>query len=266
MFQGVSWGPDPGLTPYPPPASSTPELRSRGKGPWLGLAAAIGAGYLVVGSIAGAQTFQEFTRVPTPLELDRAAAAEVERRWRDWPAGRIFPDQISYEPEQGGDPEQATRVGIAPGTRCSAAVDAKAAEVLRRHGCRAVLRATYLDEPQGVVVTLGVTAFADPAAAGRAGAELPGDGKPSPGLRAVGFPDTVTARFGDAARQASFARQGGPYLVLATAGQPDGRPAKAVEKRRKALFEFAPEMAARVGGELARPVRPDCADSAKWAC
>lgn len=233
---------------------------------WLALAVVIGMGYLAVATIAGAKTYQEFTRGPTEAELERAAAVEVENRWRDWPAGRIFPERVPYEPEQGGEPERATRVGIASGARCAEAVDDRLADVLRRQGCLAVLRATYLDEPQGIVITLGVVVFADPATAGRVGAALSTDSKPTQGLRAVGFPGTPAGRFEDAARQAAFARQGGPYLILATAGQVDGRPAKAVEKGRKALFEPASQMAAGVGAALARPARPDCTKPAKWAC
>jgi hypothetical protein len=233
---------------------------------WLTITAVVSAGYVLVGTIAGAKAIQELAREPTPTELRQAAVVEVAERWRNWPTGRIFPERLSYEPEQGGDAEEATRVGIAPGANCTEGVDPAVVPALRRFGCAAVLRATYLDATQGVVITLGVVAFRDPAVAGRVGAQFSADGKPTPAVRAVGFPGTVTARFNDDARQASYVRQGGPYLILATAGQTDGRPAKAIQKGREGLFTFASEMAERLGGELSKPARPDCTQPERWAC
>jgi hypothetical protein len=250
----------------PPEQRPPPPRRPQRTRLWLTIAAVISAGYVLTGTVAGAKAVQELTRTPTTAELQRAAVIEVAERWRNWPTGRVFPERISYEPEQGGDAEEATRVGIAPGASCADSVDQAVASVLRRYGCAAVLRATYLDAPQGVVVTLGVVAFQDPAVAGRIGAQFSADGKPTPAVRAVGFPNTVTARFNDAARQASYARQSGPYLILVTAGQTDGRPAQAVQKGRKGLFTFASEMADRLGGELSKPARPDCTQPERWAC
>lgn len=265
----------PAVPGQPPPAGRRPPWRSPRPSPprlperrklWLTIAAVVTVGYVLTGGVAAAKAIQELTREPTQAELQRAAVVEVAQRWRNWSAGRIFPERIPYEPEQGGESEEAVRVGIAAERGCAESVDDQVAPVLVQAGCAAVLRATYLDEPQGVVITLGVVAFRDLAAAQRVAPHFSDNGKPTPGVRAVGFPNTVTARFNDAARQASYARASGPYLILATAGQTDGRPAKAVRKGRKGLFAFAGEMADRLGDELSRPARPDCSKPERWAC
>ncbi|MEU4831438.1 hypothetical protein [Streptosporangium sp. NPDC023615] len=217
-----------------------------------------------VAGVAASAAGAELTRGPTQAELDRAALDEVARRWRAWPAGRIFPATVRYAAEQGGE-ERARRVGISPQIRCDIAVDAGLRGTLRRAGCLGVLRATYIDALQGVVVTVGVAAFTDEIGAARVKAALPGGGRPSPGLRALAFRGTVTDRFTSAGRQASVVRHAGPYVVMATAGQTDGRPARAVGEQRPTLFAFTGDIADRILAGLSTPARPDCG-SAEWRC
>ncbi|MFD1940279.1 MULTISPECIES: hypothetical protein [Nonomuraea] len=224
----------------------------------LALICAITAG--VAASASGA----ELTRGPTQAELEAAAKREVADRWRSWPAGKIFPATITYVAEQGGK-EKAHRVGISASTDCVSAVDRKAAATLRRAGCEAVLRATYLDELQGVVVTVGVLALPDELRAVRAKKAFPISGRPVPGLRPVAFQGTVTERFTPQGRQTASVRQAGPYVVLTTAGQVDGRPARAVGGQRPAVFAFAADLGERVLVELSTPRMPDCGSKA-WRC
>ncbi len=73
-------------------------------------------------------------------------------------------------------------------------------------------------------MTVGVVVFPDERSAREAVAWFP-DGEPRPGLRALPFPGSVAARFGDAARQTSAAARAPAYVVAATAGYADGRPA-----------------------------------------
>lgn len=218
----------------------------------------------IVAGVATRAAGAELTRGPTQTELDRAALAEVAQRWRAWPAGRVFPGSVRYAAEQGGE-EKARRVGISPGTSCDEAVDAKLRKALRQAGCLGILRATYIDALQGVVVTVGVVAFADETGATRAKAELPTRGRPSPGLRALAFPGTLAGRFVSAGRQAGLVRQAGPYVVMATIGQTDGRPAKAVGEQRPTLFAFTGDIVDRILANLSTPVRPDCV-SMEWRC
>ncbi|GAA5083420.1 hypothetical protein HNP84_003616 [Thermocatellispora tengchongensis] len=233
--------------------------------PALVIAAALTLTCAAVAGIAASEAVAELTRGPSAAELERAAREEVARRWQTWPTGRIFPETLTYSAEQGGE-ERARRVGIGRDSRCDGAVDAALRPAMRAAGCRGILRATYLDALQGVVVTLGVAAFPDESSALRAKAAFPKGERPSPGLRALAFPGTVTDRFTSAGRQAGTVRQAGPYVVLTTAGQVDGRPARAVGEQRPAVFAFAGEMAEQVAGELATPVVPDCTSTTEWQC
>ncbi|GAA3105597.1 hypothetical protein GCM10017600_79480 [Streptosporangium carneum] len=217
-----------------------------------------------VAGVASSTAGAELTRGPNQAEVERAAAVEMAGRWLSWPAERIFPESIGYAAEQGGE-ERAHRVGISPETRCDRAVDAGLRETLRRAGCQGVLRATYLDALQGVVVTVGVAAFAGEKGAAAARAALPRTGRPSPGLRALAFRGTVTDRFTSAGRQGSLVRQAGPYVVMTTVGQVDGRPAKAVGEQRPTMFAFTGDIADRILADLSTPARPVCG-SGRWRC
>ncbi|GAA4565421.1 hypothetical protein [Planotetraspora kaengkrachanensis] len=211
----------------------------------------------VVAGVAANSAVAELTRGPNAAEVRQAASAEVAGRWRAWPAGRIFPATLAYTDEQGGK-EKARRVGISSGTDCGAAVDGPLQTAVKKAGCRAILRATYLDALQGVVVTVGVAAFPDTRSAAAAEAALPRSGKPSPGLRALAFKGTVTDRFTAAARQAATLRQAGPYVVLTTAGQVDGRPARALGKQRPAMFSFTEDLSEGVADALTVPSPLEC--------
>jgi hypothetical protein len=150
---------------------------------------------------------------------------EMGKRWRTWPAGRIFPASIPYRlPSAGLDSGAmvrlvARRVGIAPQASCRAATDVAAARVLARHGCQAMLRATYQDSTGTFAVTVGIAVLPGLSQASSSGHQLPR----SSGVRAVRFGHTLVAGFGDAARQMSSATAAGPYLIMSTVGYADGR-------------------------------------------
>jgi len=216
----------------------------------------------VAAGVAARSASTELTRGPSAAEVKAAARLEVAERWRSWAAGRIFPASLAYSAEQGGQ-ERAGRIGISPATGCADSVDAEAAGALDAAGCRGVLRATYIDALRGVLVTIGVVALPDERRAARARSAFPGTGEPVPGLRPVAFRGTVAHRFAPAVRQSGSVRQAGPYLVLTTAGQVDGRPAS--REQRPAVFAFAAEISERVLAGLTRPVTPDCT-AAEWRC
>ncbi|MEV5411672.1 hypothetical protein AB0K60_22890 [Thermopolyspora sp. NPDC052614] len=252
----------PGGAP-PRPARGGSRSRSRAW-PAVVVSAVLALLCAVVAGIAASTAGAEMTRGPDAAEIQRATADEIARRWQVWPADRIFPPTLSYVTEQGGS-ERARRVGVSSRTECAAAVDARLRAPLRAAHCRAVLRATYLDALQGVVVTIGVAAFPDSASAAAAYAAFPRAGRPSPGLRALAFPGTVTDRFTAAGRQHGYARQAGPYVVAVTAGQVDGRPARAVGRQRATLFAFTTDLADGVLRTLVTPARLDCA-AEEWLC
>jgi hypothetical protein len=259
-LRGRSWQPPEYSPPEPVPWHARRRL-------WLVVALVTAVGYLVVGVLATARVYWEFHRKPTRNEVARAAAEEVRNRWRTWPVERIFPATVPYTSEHGSI-EQAQRVGIAPETGCAAGIDPAAAAAINRHGCRALLRATYVDQLQGIVLTVGLAALADERSADRAmRAVTPAD--PTRGgafLRALAIPRTVGARFDDASRQYFSAWRAGPYVVLTVAGQTDGRPAAAVRHRRVGAFLLAPEVAGNIGAALALQAEPDCARKQEWTC
>ncbi|TMR94332.1 hypothetical protein EJK15_34660 [Nonomuraea basaltis] len=217
----------------------------------------------VAAGVAGSAAGTELTRGPSTAELRAAAKREVAERWRTWPAGRIFPATVPYSAEQGGQ-ERASRIGISPSTSCDS-VDAKAATALRDAGCRGLLRATYIDALRGVLVTIGVVALADELGAARAKSAFAAGGKPVPGLRPLAFRGTVAHRFTPGGRQAGSVRQTGPYLVLTTAGEVDGRPGVAVGEQRPAAFSFAAEISEHILTGLSTLKMPDCT-AKEWQC
>ncbi|MFG6196353.1 hypothetical protein [Nonomuraea sp. JJY05] len=233
--------------------------------PWptLVVASALTLVCAVAAGVSGSAAGTELTRGPSAAELQTAARREVAERWRTWPSGRIFPATLPYSAEQGGR-ERASRIGISPGTACDP-VDPKAAKALHKAGCKGLLRATYIDALRGVLVTIGVVALRDEPDAVRAKAAFSDSGKPVPGLHPLPFRGTVADRFTPDVRQAGSVRQAGPYLVLTTAGQVDGRPADAADEQRPAIFAFATEISERVLTDLSTPRMPDCA-AEEWRC
>ncbi|MEU6039383.1 hypothetical protein ABZ801_28665 [Actinomadura sp. NPDC047616] len=262
--------PDPPAAPYSDPPRRPTVLGLHGR-QWMIVAVVVGCCYLAMTFAALAGAWATLNRAPTTAEMQRAAGAEVARRWQAWPAQRIFPERLPYSPG-GGRSEYASLQGISSATACDTAVDQEIAAVLRRHGCRAVLRATYADQLQGVVVTVGVVAFADPFKADRALRELPATPLPDrsrgvrPALRAAAFPGTAAARFTDSARQDRSSDRGGPYVVLTTSGQSDGRPAAAITKKRPGTpFALAPQLGRHIAKALSTQALPDCS-SREWRC
>ncbi|TDD63141.1 hypothetical protein [Actinomadura rubrisoli] len=238
---------------------------------WMVVALVVGCCYLVTSGIALTGAWTTLNRDPTNAELQRAANAEVARRWEAWPASRVFPGQLSYSMDDEHS-EYAERTGIVPDGGCEQGVDSELATTLRKHGCKAVLRATYVDQLQGIVTTVGVLVFPDPWQADKAYKELPdshgpdGTGTVRPALRAAAFPGTAAARFTDAARQDRTSDRGGPYVVLTTSGQSDGRPAAAITKERPGEpFAMAPQIGHAIARSLSVRALPDCSKS-EWRC
>ncbi|WP_245657753.1 hypothetical protein [Herbidospora mongoliensis] len=232
-------------------------MTERRSWPALVVASALTVSCAVVAGVGVSSAMTELTRGPSKQEQRAAAAEELARRWRTWPAGKIFPERLTYTSEQGGR-EVAGRVGIGPGTDCAAAVDVALRASMEAAGCRGVIRATYLDAVQGVVVTIGVGAFRDAAAVMAATTALPHEHRPSPGLRPLSFPKTATERFTAAGRQYGTYHRAGPYLVMVTAGQVDGRPAKALDRPLTSMFTFTDELSEQIARALVAPGPTSC--------
>jgi hypothetical protein len=172
----------------------------------------------------------------TAGEQRQITAWEVSGRWREMAAGQIFPSLVEYSLPasiiQGYTPLtlEAVRVAIAPESGCARAVtDQAAATVLRRNGCQALLRATYIDQTSSFVVTVGVAVLPTPTAAATASTDMSGTRLAV--QRAALPPGVLRLRFSGAAgglydynRQMAATLPAGPYLVLYSAGYSDDRP------------------------------------------
>ena len=245
--------------------SPRPARAARHRGLAITVTALGGVCCLVAAVLAGHAAIAQQTRRPTAAERAAAAATAVARRWRTWPAGRIFPATLGYTTILLNN-DTARRVGISPDDQCTAALDPALAGPARRDGCRAGLRASYVDELQGVVYTTGVLAFPSPAKARAFDRGLPSARPPVTGLRALAFPGTAAARFADGSRQTATARQDGPYVLLTVAGYADGRPAAATGEFNATAFAPAGQLADAILAPLNRPAVVDCAATRQWSC
>jgi hypothetical protein len=178
----------------------------------------------------------------TAGEQRQIEAWQVMRRWLTVPAGQIFPASVSYQLSAADLQDtapldlDALRVSIAPQqSDCAKAVTSAAVgAVLRKHGCEAVLRATYVDATRSYVMTVGVAVLPTEAAAASAGSGLSqtrlaavrdaiGTSRLLAGVRVVRFKGTA-ARLYDYNRQISASFTAGPYVVMYAAGYSDNRP------------------------------------------
>jgi hypothetical protein len=220
---------------------------------------------------AGAAVTQFLPRHFSAAQRNQIMAWEVGKRWRSWPAGRIFPPAIDYKLSGsafGGEKPlalQAQRVGIAPQASCRKATVRPLGRLLVKRGCLAVLRATYQDTTQTFAVTVGVAVLPATSPATGAASALHNSREQQPWLRAVSFRHTATAHFAGPGHKVAWANAAGPYLVLATVGYADGRPWLSHGHDAYTKAELI-SLAAGVGHSLARrldapPPVPQCPGS-----
>ena len=175
-------------------------------------------------------------------EQSQIKAWEVMRRWQTTPAGQIFPASVPYQLPASVLHDvsplhlEALRISIAPQeSDCAKAVTSAAAgAALRKNGCEAVLRATYVDATRSYVMTVGVAVLPNAAAATSADSGLApprltaaraasGRGGLAAGVQVVPFRG-ATAGVYDYHRQISKSFTAGPYLIMYAAGYADSRP------------------------------------------
>ena len=207
-------------------------------------------------------------------------AWEVMRRWQLLPAGQIFPASVSYQLSaktlQDQEPLQlnAFRVSVAPQeSDCAKAVTSAAAgAVLRKNGCQAVLRATYVDATRSFVMTVGVAVLPDSAAAASVHTKLAtlrlAAARQANGASLLPA-GVLVLRYGGAGgrtydynRQISASFTAGPYVVMYAAGYSDGRPRVPVSRDEYSEGEMT-NMAAGVAHKVAHtlaatPPPPRC--------
>ncbi|MEP7024124.1 MAG: hypothetical protein ABJB47_10040, partial [Actinomycetota bacterium] len=204
----------------------------------------------------------------TSAQQQQIQSWESLRRWRDMPAGQIFPRNLPYElPGYAFDATRglqltARRIGIGRQTSCRVAADPAAAAVLARQGCQEMLRATYTDATRSLVVTVGVAVMPSTEAVSDSISALSRRRGLAPGIRPLAFPRTLAAGFRPPQRQLSLAVYGGTYIVLSTAGYSDDKPRVPVSTDGYAdaeMLSFANGIARAVAQPLgARPAVPSC--------
>jgi hypothetical protein len=186
------------------------------------------AGLCGLGVAAVGAAHQLLPRQFTAAQQRKIEAWEISRRWFVFPAGKIFPATVTYKVSgralhsADGLALAAHRLTIATSTTCGPAVSPVAARILRRHGCKAVLRATYVDASGSLVATVGVAVLPDNDAATAVVSQL-GHRPSAEPLSSMPVARTLAASFGDPQRQLSKVTAAGPYVILSTAGFADGR-------------------------------------------
>jgi hypothetical protein len=273
---GPPWGEyDP---PEPPRGAGSGDRRVRARRAAAVIALILGLTGFAVSAFGVA--IQLLPRHFTASQQRQIEAWEVMRRWHTMPAGRIFPASVSYQLParvlQGTVPLSldAIRVSIAPQeSDCAKAVTSEpAAAVLRRNGCEAVLRATYVDATRSYVMTVGVAVLPNAVAAASADSglatprlavarqasiqdRLPG------GVLLVRFRGAGAGRY-DYHRQISASFTAGPYLVMYAAGYADNRPRVPVTQDKYSdaeMTSMAQGVARTVAQTLAAsPAPPHC--------
>lgn len=212
----------------------------------MGIILAIAATDVLLGVVGVLR--ETSSRPLTVAERTRYTEEDVARRWYAWRADEVFPAQVEYLGLTRVR-QFARRVGVAREASCAAVVDAPVATVLRRHRCRTMLRAAYVDQTSTFVVTVGVAVLADEETRIDTGADLPVDDRV--GVRPIAFPGTVTESFGAAQRQRTGWIGAGPYIVFSAAGYADGRARDSISAQEIPHSELWPT-AQSIAGHIAR--------------
>jgi hypothetical protein len=248
--------------------SAAPAGRRRGGWRFGITLTALFVGTAGLAASAAGVSAQLLPRKFTAVQQQEIMNWEAARRWRVLSAGKIFPAAISYQlpaaalESDAGLPLKAYRVGISPQTSCAMASDPAAARVLSAGHCSAMLRATYVDETDSMLVTVGVAVMPGAGAARSAARALSAGHGLHPGIGAVAFGGTLAASFANRDRQLDWATSAGPYLILSTVGYADGRPEVAVSSDSymdEEMTWLASGVAGAVGAPLgALPPVPRC--------
>ena len=264
------------MTADPQASDDQPRRGARGRRAAALIALGLGLAGFVVSAFGIAA--QLLPRQFSTAQQQQIEDWEIASRWQQLPAGQIFPASVPYQLSdqvlQDTTPLNlnALRIGIAPQSGCGAGVTTSAAAaVLRRDGCQAVLRATYVDATRSYIMTVGVAVLPSAAAAKKASQSLS-----QPRLTAVNRADTNTLAAGilvvryhgaaaamyDYSRQISVSFAEGPYLIMYAAGYADSRPRVPVASDRYSYAEMttlAAGVAQSVADTLAAPpARPHC--------
>ena len=256
------------MQPGTPDDDGSASPAGRGRGGWrLGIALIVlFVGMAGLAASAAGVSSQLLPRKFTSAQQQEIMNWETSRRWRSQAAGKIFPATITYQLPAGALNSSgqlaltAYRVGIARQGSCAAASDAAADRVLSAGHCAALLRATYADETDSMLVTVGVAVMPNPGVARSVAGKLSGDEEAA--VRALGFRGTLAASFSNRNRQLSWATSDGPYVIMTTAGYANGEPQVSVASdpyTDQEMTSVANGIADAVGTPLGvQPPSPTC--------
>ena len=264
------------VTADPQAPDARPRRGVRGRRAVALIVLALGLAGLAIS--ATAMAIQLLPRHFTAAQQRQIENWEIASRWQTMPAGQIFPASVGYQlsaqalQDSSALPLDALRVGIAPESGCTTgAVSSAAAAVLRRDGCKAVLRATYVDATKSYILTIGVAVLPTPAAALNASQGLTQTRLDShesghatqlaPGVLVVRFRGATSALY-DYSRQIAANFTAGPYVVMYAAGYADSRPQVRVSQDAYSEAEMT-SLATGVAQTIARrleapPAVPHC--------
>jgi hypothetical protein len=209
----------------------------------------LGVGGLALALSAVGAAVQGGPRKFTAKETQQITDWEYGKRWRTLPAGSIFPASVHYNAPEALDDDPsltlaAHRVGIAKQASCASAADPNVVAVLNRDGCSAMLRATYVDDTDSFVVTVGAVVLPTSAEAQSAARTIDNAGHSGvlgATVHAASFKGTPAAQFTDKQRQLSGVTSRGTYVVLYTVGYADSRPQQKVAQDTYAEQEMKSE-------------------------
>jgi len=267
---GGAYGDRPWRHAAPSYGGQPPNRARRGSQRWFAAVAALIFGVAGLAVALTGVAFQLLPRQFSAKQQQQISDWEVGKRWRTLPAGTIFPASLHYTLSSalGVDLNlqlTADRIGIASQASCAAATDpAAVGAALARHGCEAMLRATYVDGTDSYVITVGVAAMPGSAQVNAAKLELAGVGVSSgAGVGTVRVAGSLAVAFTDSRRQLSASMAAGPYLVLYAIGYTDGRPSVPVTDDGYADAEMkaagagvAQAVASQVGKSVPPPTCP----------
>ncbi|NSC24722.1 hypothetical protein FM076_27625 [Streptomyces albus subsp. chlorinus] len=210
---------------------SPPPKKNTGRNCLTAFLAAAGALALLAG---GALTVHTFSNAAQTIP-NRSEYGPV--MWRNERVDKLFPKTLGSRADarSGAEARFADwhRVGIAQQTDCSAALTGTLAAEVKKRGCKATLRATYVDPTGNLVGTVALIVLPD--------VDSPEDGMgpffdaqkdkrtADHGVKAFPVPDSVAAGWKDADRNGSDGVQATdmnfPYAIAASVGSVDGRKA-----------------------------------------
>ncbi|KAB8162504.1 hypothetical protein FH609_022295 [Streptomyces sp. 3MP-14] len=190
-------------------------------------------------------------------ESAEAAEASWERGrqlWHEVPVDELFPPELTAEEAgPGGADRRWLRLGVAPDSGCSDAFDPLLTEVLSAVGCHRLIRATYTDETETTVTTVGLLfTTADRVGMAALAERFADEGLADrPDLLPRPFPvdGTVAASFGEAQRASwSIAVEDElPVVSWSVTGFADGRPVGEPTPAARATAEGAEGSVALAG-------------------